>query len=179
MSGEQFFMLVILAIVVTAVVLIFLSKNRHRIKYVVSNWLKSGSSVEQDNTRQTEQPLTASDAHELTPKESEAELQRLRGLIEDQKQIAQNTDISHHLWSLYKSLVEHTDPKSPLHFNQGGEWYDVKVLRSSIENGLKKYQFELKGSTYTFADDEEQHAWRVNLKLFSLFLYDDSGRCLI
>ena len=29
------------------------------------------------------------------------------------------------------------------------------------------------------ADDEEQQGWRENIKYFSLFLYDDSQRCLI
>ena len=57
--------------------------------------------------------------------------------------------------------------------------YDVKVLQVSTQNGLNKVEFELKGSKYKFVDDEEQQGWRENMKVFGLFLYDDSDRCLI
>jgi hypothetical protein len=37
----------------------------------------------------------------------------------------------------------------------------------------------LQGAKYQFVDDEEKQGWRENIKFFSLFLYDDSDRCLI
>jgi len=60
-----------------------------------------------------------------------------------------------------------------------GEWYDVKILQVSAQNGLNKIEFELKGAKYKFIDNEEKQGWRMNMKLFSLFLYEDSDRCLI
>lgn len=60
-----------------------------------------------------------------------------------------------------------------------GQWYDVNLLRATTRNGLNEFEFELKGGKYKFVDDEEQRGWRENLKFFSLFLYDDSDRCLI
>ena len=115
----------------------------------------------------------------LTAEESEAELERLQKLIEDRKQIARDTDISHHLWGLYKSLSRYTSPHSLDRYIQDGEWYDVKILQVSTQNGLNEFEFELKGARYKFVDDEEKQGWRENMKVFSLFLYDDSDRCLI
>ena len=110
---------------------------------------------------------------------SEAELERLQALIEAQKQIARDTDISYHLWGLYKSCFRNTNPHSSEHIIQDGEWYDVKLLRGRSRNGLNEFEFELKADRYKFVDDEEKQGWRENIKLFSLFLYDESGRCLI
>ena len=115
----------------------------------------------------------------MTTDESEAELETLRKLIDDRKQVAMDTDISYHLWGLYKSLLQHTKPHSLDRNIQGGEWYDVKILQVSTQNELNKYEFELKGTKYKFVDDEERQGWRVGTKIFSLFLYDDSDRCLI
>jgi hypothetical protein len=64
-------------------------------------------------------------------------------------------------------------------FQQEGEWYDVKILQVSSENNSNRFVFELNGASYTFMDDEDQHGWSDNVKLFGLFLYDSSGRCLI
>jgi hypothetical protein len=55
----------------------------------------------------------------------------------------------------------------------------VKILHASTANGLNKYEFELKGASYRFVDDEENQGWADKTKLFSVFLYDDSDRCLI
>jgi hypothetical protein len=55
----------------------------------------------------------------------------------------------------------------------------VKILQVSTQNGLNEFEFELKGAKYKFVDDEEKQGWRMNSKIFSLFLYDDSDRCLI
>lgn len=111
--------------------------------------------------------------------QSEAELRRLQELIRDRKLIAAKTDISYHLWGFYASHFRQADPQGSPGFVPGGEWYDVKMLQSSAVNGLNRFDFELQGSKYTFVDDEEQQGWRENLKYFSLFLYDQSGRCLI
>lgn len=110
---------------------------------------------------------------------SKAELKRLRNLIEDQKQIARETDISYHLWGLYKSHFRVNSSQSQNRYLRNGQWYDIKFLKISSENGLNEFEFELKGDRYKFVDDEEQQGWCENIKLFSLFLYDDAGRCLI
>lgn len=179
MTGEQIFMLVIVVIVVITVVVLQFSKFRFRIKPGVLNWFSNRPAGGQHRSSNTDQAASARVAHELSPEESEAELLRVQQLIEDRKQIARDTDISHHLWGLYRGLVRQNDPGSPDHLIQDGEWYDVKILRVSTANGLNKIEFELKGAKYIFVDDEEQQSWRVNLKLFNLFLYDEEGRCLI
>jgi hypothetical protein len=106
-------------------------------------------------------------------------LERLQKLIEDRKQLAMDTDISHHLWSLYKNHFRFTSPQSLDPYNQDGDWYGVKILQASTKNNLNKFEFELKGAKYKFIDDEENRYWSDNVKLFSLFLYDESDHCLI
>jgi hypothetical protein len=186
MISEKTFMLGVLVIVVITVALLEIRKSWPRIRRMLLNQLNIGLDrlrawlkIVKRTAEDSEKPFSASVPVDLTPEESKAELARLHSLIEDKKKIARDTDISHHLWGLYTNLVRHTDPKSLDYFIQDGEWYDVKILQASTEDGLNKYTFELKGAHYTFVDDEEQQSWRVNLKLFSLFLYDDSGHCLI
>ena len=55
----------------------------------------------------------------------------------------------------------------------------MKILKVRTENDLNKLEFELKGDKYRFIDDEETQGWSLNQKTFSLFLYDETGRCLI
>jgi len=179
MASEQLFVLVIMVIVVITVAIIQLSKNRHRIKRVILDRLNISPEAESRKPPEPEQPITESEPKVLTAEESKSELERLQKLIEDRKQIARDTDISHHLWGLYKSLLRYTSPHSLDCYIQDGEWYDVKILQVSTQNGLKKFEFELKGVKYKFVDDEEKQGWRVNMKLFSLFLYDESDHCLI
>ena len=62
---------------------------------------------------------------------------------------------------------------------QEGEWYSVKILRASTRNGLNEFEFTLQGANYKFIDDEENQGWGDKTKFFSLFLHDDSGRCII
>jgi hypothetical protein len=127
-----------------------------------------------------QKPGTGSHPRNFTSEQaSEAELERLQKLIEDRKRLARNTDISYHLWNLYQSHFRHPVPPSPNPRPQHGKWYDVKILQASAQNGLNTFEFELRGSRYTFIDDEEKQGWRENMKVFSLFLYDDSDRCLI
>ena len=62
---------------------------------------------------------------------------------------------------------------------QDGEWYQVRILERSSQNGQNRFVFELSGKRYRFVDDEENQGWSDNVKTFSLFLYDDEDRCLI
>jgi hypothetical protein len=146
---------------------------------MILDWLNVSPEAWQRKPHDPGQPLGESEPEVLTAEQSEAELERLQKLIEDRKQIARDTDISHHIWGLYKSLLQYNSPHSLDRYIQDGAWYDVKILHASEKNGLSEFEFELKGARYRFVDDEEKQSWRVNLKRFSLFLYDDSNRCLI
>ena len=183
MTGEQLFALVTVVFAVCVVVvfaIIQLSKNRHRIKHVVLNRLNVSLNAYQSKPQESDQPVTVSGPKALTVEEkSEAELKSLQSLIEERKQLAKDSDISHHLWSLYKFHFRFTSPQSLDPHNQDGEWYGVKILHSSTKNNLNIFEFELNGARYKFIDDEENRNWSDNLKLFDLFLYDDSDHCLI
>jgi hypothetical protein len=80
---------------------------------------------------------------------------------------------------LYKNHFRFTSPQSLDPYNQDGDWYGVKILQTSTKNDLNKFEFELKGARYKFIDDEENRGWSDNVKLFGLFLYDESDHCLI
>jgi hypothetical protein len=183
MTGEQLFVLltvVIAVIVVIAFAVIHISKNGHRIKRVILDRLIISLKAIQRKPHESEQPVTESELKVLTAEEkSTVELKRLQKLIEDRKQIARNADISHHLWSLYEHHFRFTSSHSLDPYNQDGEWYGVKILQASSKNQLNKFEFELKGARYKFIDDEESRNSSLNLKLFSLFLYDESDHCLI
>jgi hypothetical protein len=177
MTGELLF---ILAIVVIAVAILLVSKNPHQIKHVILDRLIISLKAFQSKPHESEQPITESEPKVLTAEEkSTVELERLQKLIEDRKQLAMDTDISHHLWSLYKNHFRFTSLQSLDPYNQDGDWYGVKILQSSSKNNLNKFEFELKGAKYKFIDDEENRYWSDNVKLFSLFLYDESDHCLI
>jgi hypothetical protein len=179
MTSEQLFVLVLVVIGFTAVAIIQVSKNRQRIKRVVLHRLDSRSAAGQGKPHEPERPVTESEPELMTAEESEAELERLQKLIEDRKQVAWNSDISYHLWGLYKNLLPHSSAHSLERYFQGGGWYDMKVLQVSTDSGLHKVEFELKGARYKFVDDEEKQGWREHVKFFSLYLYDDADRCLI
>jgi len=183
MTGEQFFVLVtvvIAAIVLIVLAIIQLSKNPHRIKHVILDRLIISLKAYLSKSHESEQPVTESDPKVLTAEEkSSAELERLQKLIEVRKQLARNTDISHHLWSLYKNHFRFTGSQSLDPYNKAGEWYGVKILQASAKNNLNKFEFELKGARYKFIDDEENRNWSDNVKLFGLFLYNESDHCLI
>ncbi len=179
MTSEQLFALVIVVIVAIVLTIILVSKNRHRIKRAILDRLNLDPQAERRKPHEPEQPFTEGEPSVLTEEESEAELERLQELIEGRKQIAWDTDLSHHLWGLYKNLLQYTSPPSLDRSIQDGDWYAVKILQVSTQNGLNKLEFELKGASYKFVDDEENQGWCDHMKLFSLFLYDDSGRCLI
>jgi len=182
MTSEKLFILVIVVIVATVVVtaaIIQISQNRRRIMRVILDRLNFRFGAGQRKLFKPEQSSSGSKPKVMTAEESLAELARLQKLIEERKQIASDTDVSHHVWGLYRSLVRYNSPHSLDRYIQDGEWYDVKILQVTTQDGLKKIEFELKEARYKFVDDEDKQGWRVKMKLFSLCLYDDSDNCLI
>jgi len=168
MTGLQLLVLVIVAIV-TAIILA--PRKRYRKMRGILDRLKP---------RAQEKLIAASEPRAVSAEEqSKAEYVRLQKIIEDRKQIARDTDISHHLWGLYSDHFRSAAAKPRDDSDQDGEWYQVNILRASSGNGLNEIVFELKGARYRFVDDEEMHVWSDNLKHFSLFLHDDADRCLI
>ena len=180
MTGELLFLLVIVVAVLIVLAILQVSKNRHRIKRVILQQLNFGPEARQRKTHGPEQPFTESEPIVPAAEEkTKAELKKLQKVIEDRKQVASDTDISYHLWGLYKSLLRYTRPNSTDLYTQDGEWYDVEILQASAQSGLHKIEIVLKGAKYKFVNDEENQGWSDNVKYFSLFLYEDSGRCLI
>ncbi len=176
MTNEQSYALVIVVIIVA---IILASKNRHWIMRVILDRLNINFESGQRKPHSSEQPFTGNEPQVMTAEESEAELQRLQKLIDDRKRVAWNTDISHHLWDLHKNILPHTSPHSLDRYIQDDEWFGLKILHVSTQNGLNTCEFELKEAKYKFVDDEEKQNWREHSKFFSLYLYDDSDRCLI
>jgi hypothetical protein len=183
MTGAQLFALVSVVIALSVFIvfaIIQAGKNRFRIKTVILDRLIISLKAYQSKPHESEQPVTESRPKVLTAEaKSTAELERIQKIIQVRKHLAMNTDISHHLWSLYKNHFRFTSPQSLDPFNQDGEWYGVKILQTSTKNNLNKFEFELKGAKYKFIDDEENRNWSDSLKLCSLFLYDESDHCLI
>jgi len=179
-TSEHLFVLLVVILGLTVGASIYISKNRPRLKQMILQQLNIGRVARPSKPHVPEQSVGESESRDLIPEEdSKAELERLKKLIDDRKQIARDTDISHHLWGLYKSHFRFNSTQSFDRYIQDGKWYSVKTLRSSSQNGLNKFEFELKRVKYKFVDDEERQVWHDNLKLFSLFLYDHSGHCLI
>lgn len=184
MTGELLFVLAIVGIAGIVVAIIQVGKNQDRIKKMILDRLNVGPEAEQvkppEPEPESEQPVTEREPKVLTAEEkSKAELESLQGLIKDRKQIAWDTDISHHLWNLYKNHFPRTGLHSLDSYDQDEQWYNLKILQVSTQNNLNTYEFELNETRYKFIDDEEGQSWHLNMKYFSLFLYDDSGRCLI
>lgn len=180
MTSEQLFLVVLVVFAVTVGAILYASKNRHRIQRVIFDRLHIGPDTRQVNGPVPEQPDTGSEPEDLISEEdSKIELERVKRVIEERKRIALEADISHHLWGLYKNHFRFSSDQSLDPYIQDGEWYKVKMLRSGTQNGLNEFEFELKGARYKFVDDEERRGWSDKIKFFSLFLYDDSNRCLI
>jgi hypothetical protein len=179
LTGALIFLLVTVVIMVVAIAVIQVGKNRQRIKRMILDRLIDDSDIGRLEAHEPEPPDVESEPSDLKAEESRAELARIQKLIEDRKQIARDTDLSYHLWGLYRILVRYTSPQSLDRFMQGGEWFEVKILHAGNQNDLNRIEFELKGAKYSFVNDEEQHGWSLNMKSFSLFLYDDSDNCLI
>lgn len=180
MKGELLFLLIAVLIAISVVGLVQLHKHWHRIKRIILNRLIRILQSYQHNPGDPGKFSSEQNARLLTEEEeSKAELQRLQGIIEDRKQVAQDTDISYHLWSFYENHFRNASELPGARPGPDGEWYDVKILKASTKNNLNEFEFEMKGARYRFLDDEESQSWAMNVKVFGLFLYDDSGRCLI
>lgn len=180
MTGEQLFVLVLVVFAATVGTILYASKNRHRIKRVIFDRLHVSPEIRQRKPQVPDQFVIESEPEDLiSEQDSKTELDRVKKVIEDRKRIAMEADISHHLWGLYKNHFRLTSTQSLDPYIQDGEWYKVKTLRTSTQNGLNEFEFELKGARYKFVDDEERQGWSDKIKFFSLFLYDDSNRCLI
>ena len=174
------YLLFILAIVVITVEILHKTKHLSRIKRAILDRLNISPQAGQGKSHEPKQLVTGSEPKDLTAEEkSKAEMKRLQKLIKDRKKKAWETDISHHLWNLYKTYFRCTGPPSMDRYNQDDKWYDLKILQTSTKNNLNIFEFELNGANYKFVDDEEQQGWGDKIKLFNLFLYDDSDRCLI
>jgi hypothetical protein len=179
MTTEQLLMLVFVVIAVTVVATLYASKNAHRIKHVILDRLNIGPKTGRRPPPGPEPVCFGTELEAMTEEEVEAELKRLQKLVRERKKMAWETDISHHLWGLYKSILPSASLYTSDQHTKDGEWYAVKVLNVSDQDRLNTFEFELKGEKYKFVDDEERQNWRDKVKLFSLFLYDDAGRCLI
>jgi hypothetical protein len=178
MTGEHVFGLLIVVIATIVIASIKFRETRHRIKLALMDRLHIGRVAKHGQRHGRRKPATNGGAMAAIEK-SKAELEMLQKHIADRKQIAMETDISYHLWDFYKNHFRSSSAQTVEGFLQEGEWYDVKILQSSTRNGFNTFEFELKGTRYKFVDDEENQGWGDNTKLFSLFLYDDSDRCLI
>jgi len=132
------------------------------------------------NSGQEEQAGSSSDPASLTTEEeSAAELKRLQKLINSRKKISWETDISYHVWNLYKNHFRNIGPYGSSPMDHNGKWYELKILNATNINDVKKVEFELSGVRYTFVDDEDKQKISENMKLFNLSLYDDKDRCLV
>lgn len=180
MTSEQSFLLVLVVIAVIVGAIIYASKHRHRIKRVIFGRLHISRDSQQGKPYVPEQVDSEREPGDLVSEEdSKTELERVKKVIEERKRMAMEADISHHLWGLYKNLFLSTSTQSSDPYIQDGEWYKVKTLQTRTQNGLNEFEFELKGARYKFVDDEERQGWSDKIKSFSLYLYDDSNRCLI
>lgn len=179
MASEHTFVFVILIIVAVMAAIILISNSRQRIKRLILDRFNFSPRSGQTKPRNREQAIVDDGSGAMTAEESKAELERLQKLIEDRKKIARDSDLSHHLWGLYTSLLRYISPQSSDRYIQDGEWYDVKILQVNTRHGLNKIGFELKGARYQFVDDEDNQGWADHSKHFNMYLYDESDRCLI
>jgi len=182
MTGSQVFMLVIMVVIVPVIAVgaFLLGKHRDRIRRRVLDRLRTRFGAGQPASPEPERRFVPDGPRVLSEEErSLAELERLQRIIAGRKKIAWESDISYHLWGFYKDHLRNADPGYLDRHAPEGEWYEVRVLKAGAQNGLRRAEFDLKGARYVFVDDEERHAWTDKIKLFSLSLHDDSGRCLI
>lgn len=181
--NEQLFAGLIVLFVIVVITVMQISKNRQRIRrmfLMVLDRLRSKLPSWSGGSRKSKSSTARfNKASPSAEEESKAELERLQKLIEDRKRVARESDISHHLWGFYKYRFRDSDARSVDPTAQFGKWYDVKILSTDTRNGLNRFEFKLKGAKYQFVDDEENKGWADKAKFFSLYLYDDSGRCLI
>ena len=183
MTGEHTFIgviLVLVSVLLVAVGIMQLLRYRHRATRRVLAWIGTRLDALRRHAPEAGDPAAGGSPAGPSPEEeSRAELKRLQGVIEDRKRVARESDIAYHLWGFYKGFFRDRDPSSLESLLREGEWYQVRILERGSRNGQNQFRFELAGERYRFVDDEENQGWSDNVKTFSLFLYDDEGRCLI
>lgn len=180
MGSYLLFIVAFILIVIIVIAVIQFKRNPDRMKRMVLDLLKIDPEKVPRRPRGPARSTSAWESRDLSEEEmSEAELERLQKLIKSRKKVAWESDISYHVWNLYKSLFKRSEDESFDPLIQGGKWYEIKILNYSSQNGLEEVEFELKGERFKFVDDEEQHGWANQQKFFRLYLYDSEGRCLI
>jgi hypothetical protein len=180
MSGELLFLLAIIAAVAIGGVIVRQRKKQRGITRKDWNRFYLDPEVEQALAEDRALRNAARDAGILTTEEeSRLELERLQKLITDRKKIAWETDISYHVWNLYRSHFRSMGPHIINPLDHNGKWYELKLLKNSRLNDVKKFEFELSGVHYRFEEDEDRQAISNNIKLFNLCLYDEADRCLV
>ena len=183
MSSEQLFLAFIavgLVILAAVIAVMYAREHGHRIKRLARAWIDALPRAWRRKPPDEDLPAAGGARRNPTEEEqSKAELERLLAVIEEQKKIARDTDVSYHLWGFYRNHFRRAGLHSTEPPAEGGDRLGVKILRTDTQNGLNQCDFELKGARYRFVDDEENQGWCDNAKFFSLYLHDDSGRCLI
>ncbi|NNJ78761.1 MAG: hypothetical protein HKP19_05830 [Xanthomonadales bacterium] len=183
MTSEHIFVLVIVGVVALAGLIgaaVHVGRNPRSIAGAILNRLNTARTAGRRSSHSKAPTGSKAGTRELISEaDSQAELKRLKAVIEERKRLALETDISHHLWGLYKIHFRSTATQSLDPFIDEDEWYKVKTVRVSSQNGLREFEFELKGARYTFTDDEERQGWSDNIKYFSLSLYDSGKVCMI
>jgi len=177
MSGETVFVLMIMTVLVAVAVIVRAGKKRRGNNRMDWNRFYLDPEAEQSKP---DHLVSESESETLTSEESsKVELDRLQKLINKRKKIAWETDLSYHVWNLYRTHFRNISPHEINPYSHDGKWYELKTLKASIVDDLRKFEFELNGVRYTFVDNEEKQKISDNMKLFNLFLYDNSDCCLI
>ncbi|HKX55688.1 MAG TPA: hypothetical protein VJN01_06290 [Xanthomonadales bacterium] len=177
MPGELLFVLLI--VTAAGIVAVFVRESKKRRGNNRKDWDRFYLDPEAGQSK-PDQLNTSDEAEALTSEESSiVELKRLQKLINSRKKIALETDLSYHVWNLYKSQFRSIGPHLLNPYSHDGKWYELKTLQASTLNDVRKFEFELSGVRYKFVDDEEKQKISDNLKLFNLCLFDDSDHCLI
>jgi hypothetical protein len=180
MSGELLFVLILLGIVAMVAVIVRAGKQRRGNSR--RDWARFylNPEIEQSLRDERGELTAAGETADLSTQESSRrELDRLRKLINERKRFALETDISYHVWNLYRNHIRTADPHAMNVLNQNARWYELTILKADNVNNLKKFDFELNQVRYRFVDDEETQKITEGLRLFNLRLYDESGRCLV
>src|SRR5690606_17588239 len=159
MSGELLFLLVILLAVAIGAVVVRQRKKQRGITRKDWNRFYLDPELEAALAEDRAQRQASGDAASLTTEEeSRLELERLQKLITDRKKIAWETDISYHVWNLYRTHFRAMGPHIINPLEHDGKWWELKLLKNSKLNDVKNFEFELSGVRYRFEDDEERQS---------------------
>lgn len=177
MAVELIFVLLLVAVVVTVAVIVRVGKNKQGANR--RDWQRFYLDPEAEQSKPDRLISEIAPEALTTEESSKVELELLQKLINDRKKIAWATDLSYHVWNLYKSNFRSVDPLAMNSYSHDGKWYELKIIRAKTIDDLRISEFELSEVRYKFVDDEEKHKISDNMKLFNLHLYDDSDRCLM